>query len=141
MSAQFICEFLTHYYVRRILIKFFNIHVCNYTWPTRTSFGEILRILRLPEAETQPERASFSRIWSLWEDEQLKEGRSFFRAEGFLNGDICIYIPAYVLHIWTYIYSMNSGTKSVFMNLTVKFYYVLWSERLLLKCIMTWNCD
>ena len=33
--------------------------------PTRPSFGELLRILRLQEAETQLKGASFSRIQSL----------------------------------------------------------------------------
>ena len=47
------------------VLNFLYIHrldVCNYTWPTRPSFGELLRILRLQEAETQLEGASFSRI-------------------------------------------------------------------------------
>ena len=42
--------------------------------------------MRLQEAETQLEGASFSRIWSLWENEQLKEGRSFFEPKAFWMG-------------------------------------------------------
>ena len=46
MSAQFICEFLTHLYVRRILIKFLNIYIFIYMNMLTRSSERIFNLMR-----------------------------------------------------------------------------------------------
>ena len=53
------------------------------------------------EAETQLERAMFLRIWSLWEDDNLEEGRSFFEQKAFLKG------------IWITFFGISISMKSL----------------------------